>query len=197
MKLFIGSQNQDKIKEIKQLLEGLNIELITAETFPTLPEVEEDAETIEGNAIKKANAYADFTSLPTIADDTGFFVDALDGNPGVKAARYAGENCSYQDNRNKLLVELKEKSDRNAHFRTIVAFVSKRSEPVLFEGKVEGIITKDEKGDKGFGYDPLFYVPSFHKTFAEMNDTEKNAISHRGIALQKCKKYLETICKED
>ncbi len=183
---MIGSKNPDKIKEIKEILAKLNldIELYSMADFDNLPDVVEDCDSIEGNAIKKATELADFTKMPTLADDTGFFIDALDGAPGVYAARFAGENCSYRDNRNKALKLMADKSDRTASFRTVVALAEPGRLVGTAKGEVLGDLTHNEHGTSGFGYDSIFRLRETGKTFGEMLPQEKHGISHRGRALK-------------
>lgn len=184
MDIFISSRNPDKIKEIKKVLRHLPVKLYTVNDFPALPEVEEDSPTLLGNALKKAKAIAAKTKMATISDDTGLFVDALNGNPGVKSARYAGDSCSYADNVKKLLSEMKNKQDRKARFITVAVLFLPNGEYAYTEGVLEGLITIREVGSKGFGYDPVFLIPSTNKTLAEMTMEEKNLISHRGKAFR-------------
>ena len=194
-KLLLATGNNDKIKEIKEILNDLPVEIFTKNDFKDFPEVEEDTSTLEGNASKKALEIAQKYNMHTIADDTGFFVSALNGAPGIYAARYAGENCSYQDNRNKLLREMKDKTDRNAYFETVVAFASPDKIIAISHGKVNGKITEHEKGKGKFGYDPIFMVEDTGKTFAEMDSAQKNKVSHRARALQKMKENLKEYYK--
>ena len=191
MKLLIASRNKDKISEIRDILKDINIEIITALDFPDLHEVIEDKDTIEGNAIKKALECAEFTGLLTIADDTGLFVEILNGEPGVYAARYAGENCTYKDNRDKLLLNMKGKTIQNAEFRTVAALASPKGLIGTAFGKVAGKITDKEFGNQGFGYDPIFRADETGKTFGEMTDKEKHKISHRGRAFRNIIPMLE------
>ncbi len=193
MKIFIGSKNRDKIKEIKEILG--DYEILSLKEFPDAPDVIEDKDTITENAIKKAVENAQYTGLLTAADDTGLFVRALKNEPGVYSARYAGENCSYQDNRVKMLKEMNDKEDRYAEFRTVVALADERGLIATAEGIVPGRITFEEKGDSGFGYDSIFEVKETGKTYAQMSDNEKNQISHRAKAFflikEDIKKYYE------
>ncbi|MDA3813740.1 MAG: RdgB/HAM1 family non-canonical purine NTP pyrophosphatase [Candidatus Cloacimonetes bacterium] len=185
MKLLLATRNEDKVIEIKEILKDLDVEIISASQFPDMPDVIEDKDTIKGNSIKKATDCAKFSNLLTIADDTGLFVEALDGKPGVHAARFAGEGCSYKDNRVKLLKEMKNVSNRNAQFRTVCALVSPDGLIATTEGTVEGKITEEEYGDNGFGYDAIFKADETGKTFGEMSQSEKEKISHRSRALKK------------
>ncbi len=190
MKLLLASRNKDKIKEIRSVLKDIDIELITADEIESLPEVIEDGSTLEENAIKKAQICARFSGILTVADDTGLFVEALEGKPGIYAARYAGESCTYADNRNKMLAELKGIKNRNAEFRTVVALASPDKVICTAAGAVKGTITTKESGKNGFGYDPIFLVEKTGKTFAEMTDSKKNLISHRSQAFLNLKTCL-------
>ncbi|NOY77901.1 MAG: XTP/dITP diphosphatase [Calditrichaeota bacterium] len=192
MTIVLATKNKDKIREIKKILSDLSIELKTMADFPDMPDVEEDGATLEENALKKAVEFHNFTGLPALADDTGLEVDALSGAPGVYSSRFAGEEASYADNRKKLLEELKgvPEEKRGAQFRCVVAFVD-GSYQMTTEGIVRGKILTEERGNGGFGYDPVFWLPEFEKTFAEMDLDKKNGISHRGIAFRKMKAKLE------
>ncbi len=154
-------------------------------------EIAETAATIEGNALLKAKAVANATGQHCFADDSGLLVDALNGAPGVHSARYAGEHKSDNDNIDKLLRELSNHHNRKAHFKTVMALVLHGCEHV-FEGSVHGTIISERRGDNGFGYDPVFVPDGFSKTFAEMSMDEKNAISHRKIALKKLLDFLKS-----
>jgi len=192
MKLMIASKNKDKIAEIAELLSELEVELISAADFDEIPDVIEDKDTIEGNAIKKATEIAAHTGLLTMADDTGLFVKSLCGAPGVYSARYAGELASYKDNRDKMLVAMKSEEQREAYFQTVVALATPEKLVGICYGKVLGSITTKEIGAHGFGYDSIFLAEETGKTFAEMGSDEKHAISHRGRALEKFKPLLKT-----
>ncbi len=184
MILLLATRNEDKVIEIKDILKDLDVEIISASQFPDMPDVIEDRDTIKENAIKKAIECAAFSGMLTLADDTGLFVEALNGKPGVHAARFAGENCSYKDNRDKMLNEMKGKTDRKAQFRTVVAFASPQELIDTTQGKVDGTITESEIGTGGFGYDPIFRANETGKTFGEMSEKDKNKISHRGKAFR-------------
>ena len=188
-KILLASGNQHKIQELRQVLQPLGIELKSTLDYPGSEEVVEDKPDLEGNALKKARFWQKKAGLPALADDTGLEVDALNGEPGVYSARYAGENATYRDNVDKLLYELTNAENRNARFRTVIAFVTDKEEHI-FEGVCEGVITKVAKGSKGFGYDPIFKPAGYEKTFAELSSEEKNKISHRGRALQKFIEFL-------
>ena len=184
MKLLLATRNKDKIKEIKEILKDLNLEIISAFDIPAMPDVVEDRDTIKGNAIKKAIECAAFSGMLTLADDTGLFVDVLEEKPGVHAARFAGENCTYKDNRQKMLREMTGKTNRKAQFRTVVAFASPQGLIDIALGKIDGTITESEIGTGGFGYDAIFRADETGRTFGEMCEKEKNKISHRGRAFR-------------
>lgn len=189
-KLFLASGNPHKIEELQQILKPLGIKLESTLDYPNAPEVEEDQPDLKGNALKKARFWYEETDLPSIADDTGLEVDALDGAPGVYSARYAGENVTYQDNVDKLLMELEGEENRVAQFRTVIAYITDEKE-YFFEGVCKGEILTEEKGTKGFGYDPVFQPKDYHQSFAELDSEEKNKISHRGRALERFLEFLK------
>ena len=180
--LVCASANPDKVAEIAAIL-GAAVELLPRPA--EVPEVVEDADTLEGNARLKATAIAVATGRPAIADDTGLEVAALDGAPGLYAARYAGDDATYADNRAKLLAALEGAADRRARFRTVAMVVWPDGGEVVAEGVCDGMIAEHEGGERGFGYDSVF-VPAEGdgRTFAEMTDDEKNGLSHRGRALR-------------
>ena len=184
MQLVIATRNANKLREIRSVL-GLNESQVKSSfDFPQIPDVIEDKDTLEGNAIKKAMTIASATGCWALADDSGLEVDALDGAPGVYSARYAGEHCSYIDNCNKLLFELDGQTNRRARFRTVLALVNLVGEVRTLEGAMDGVITTSMRGSDGFGYDPVFIPEGYELTYAELDPDEKNRISHRGRALQ-------------
>ncbi len=191
-KLVLASRNKDKIEEMKVLVSGLGIEVLSALDFHDLEDVEEDQPTLEGNALKKARYVFSKTGIPSLSDDTGLEVEALGGAPGVYTARYAGEDATYQDNVDKLIREMGVKENRKAHFRTVVALVD-GNEELTFEGVCSGNILNEEKGSEGFGYDPVFQPEGFDESFAEMDSSIKNEISHRGRAIQKFVQFLSKL----
>ena len=198
MKVVIATHNKDKLKEIKKGLSDLNVEILDLSSFPDIGAIVEDGETLKENALIKAKCVHEKTGIPAIADDTGLEVDALGGKPGVYTARFAGENCSYLDNVNKMLKVMKniKNSDRSAIFKTVMAFVDDKTE--LFSiGEVKGMIASEKKGLGGFGYDSIFYVVNEGKTFAEMSIEKKNIISHRGKAIKNFMPKLESYFKTD
>ncbi len=190
--LILATGNPHKAEEIQESLKDTGIHILTLKDFPDAPEVEEDGETCQDNAIKKATAIAAFTGHWALADDTGLEVAALGGRPGVYAARYAGEHATYEDNCHKLIQELQDvpEEQRGARFITVMALADPQGKTQVVEGVLEGKITKSFQGTQGFGYDPVFYVPQENKTLAEMSLNEKNQISHRARALQKAKGLL-------
>jgi XTP/dITP diphosphohydrolase len=189
MQLVCASANPDKVVEIQQLLAGV-VELLPRPDH--VPDVVEDADTLVGNARLKASALCAATGLPAVADDTGLEVDALDGAPGVHAAHYAGEGRSYADNRTKLLAELDGVTDRRAAFRTVAIVVWPDGTELHVEGVCAGVITTEERGADGFGYDSVFQPDEGGgATFAEMGTDAKNAISHRGRAFRALLSELE------
>lgn len=186
--LVFATHNAHKLEEIRAILKEYNI--LGLNDINCHTDIIEDASTLEGNAIIKANFVTNIYNINCFADDTGLEVEALDGAPGVYSARYAGENCSYQDNVIKLLDALKDIENRKARFRTVIA-LNLDGKQYTFEGIVNGIITKEQHGEKGFGYDPIFLPDGYDMTFAEMPLEIKNKISHRGIATQKLIEFLK------
>ena len=193
-KLVLATRNRGKVAEIRELLEGFGIELLSLEDFPDVPEVAEDGETFEANARKKAGVVARCTGLPALADDSGLEVDALDKAPGVRSARFAGDHATYAQNNEKLLRLMKEvpSGKRTAHFRCVLALASPDGTVQTLEDTCEGRIIEQPQGENGFGYDPLFFFPELGKTFAQISRSEKGKISHRGRALRKLKEVLAT-----
>ena len=196
MKIVLATHNHDKEIELKHSLRGLGLEICSLSEYPDIGETAETGATLLENSLLKANTVHDLTGLPVIADDTGLEVDALDGAPGVYSARFSGVNATYEDNVKKLLSVMEDVPDdmRSARFRTVISFVDETQE-LWTEGFIEGRITENARGNMGFGYDPVFYVPRLKKTFAELSTAEKNKISHRGLALQKLRKILINVLK--
>ncbi len=189
MEIVVASANVDKVQEISDIL-GDNYTLRLRPS--SLPETIEDCDTLKGNAVKKAQEVSQGTGYAALADDTGLFVAALNGQPGVYSARYAGDNVTYEQNVAKLLAEMQTADERSAYFKTVVAFVKPDGSQYVFEGQVDGVIATQPKGAYGFGYDSVF-VPneSNGQSFAEMSSKEKNSISHRFRALQAFSRWLE------
>ena len=188
MQLVFASNNKNKIKEIQQLLPA-TIQLLSLEDIGCHEEIPETADTIEGNAILKANYVTKKYGYDCFADDTGLEVEALHGAPGVYSARYAGEQKDSNDNMNKLLTDLSGKSNRNAQFKTVIT-LNKDGKQQLFTGIATGKITEEKWGDKGFGYDPIFKPEGYQETFAQLSSEIKNKISHRGKATQQLIAFL-------
>ena len=188
MKLVFATNNRNKLKEVQDMLPN-SIKLLSLEDINCFDEVEETELTLEGNAKLKANYITENFGYDCFADDTGLEVDALDGKPGVHSARFSGEPRDSERNMQKLLSELQDKSDRNAQFRTAIC-LNIKNQQFLFEGICKGEILTEKKGEKGFGYDPIFKPEGYSESFAEMTSEEKNKISHRGIAIQKLVDFL-------
>lgn len=189
MSLIFATNNKHKLEEIAHLTEGI-IEVKGLSQVGIAEEIPETHETLIENAIEKATFIHEKYGFDCFADDTGLEIDVLDGRPGVYSARYAGENCTFEDNVNKVLSEMGDTKNRKARFRTIIALIQ-NGKTHTFEGFVDGQIIKDKKGVKGFGYDPVFVPEGYEQTFAEMDLELKNTISHRARALQKFLTYLK------
>ena len=189
MKFVIATRNAHKLEEIRAIFNTDGLDVCSALDFPEIPDTVEDRDTLEGNAIKKAQELCDATGLMTLADDSGLEVDALDGAPGVYSARYAGEPCDYAANNEKLLRELAGKDNRRARFRTVIALCRPGKDPLTVSGSCEGVIIDELRGAQGFGYDPLFVPDGFKETFAELPAEVKNKISHRANALAEVSKH--------
>ena len=190
MQLVFASSNKNKIFEIQSMLPE-TVKILSLEDIGCLEEIPETADTIEGNAILKANYISNKYGYDCFADDTGLEVAALNGEPGVFSARYAGEQRNSDDNMNKLLEQLSDKNNRKAQFKTVIA-LNINGKQELFTGIAEGEITVEKTGTKGFGYDPIFQPIGYKETFAELSIEVKNEISHRGIATQKLIDFLKT-----
>ncbi len=190
MKIVFATNNLHKLAEVQQMLPE-QIQLVSLEEIGCLEEIEETATTLEGNAALKATHITLHYKTACFADDTGLEVAALQGAPGVYSARYAGVENNAEKNIQKVLNALENESDRSAQFRTVVA-LHIAGEEYLFEGVCTGEITKERQGEKGFGYDPIFVPTGFTSSFAAMSSEEKNAISHRGIAIRKLVNFLTT-----
>jgi XTP/dITP diphosphohydrolase len=195
MKLIIATKNRGKLAEFKEMLAALPFEITSLADDPDFPDIEETGDTFAQNAIIKAEAVVRACGELSLADDSGLEVDALDGRPGVYSARYAGEGMGDAANNEKLLAELSgiPESLRTARFRTVIAIAAPGLVTQLVHGTIEGIIADAPQGTGGFGYDPLFYVPSTQKTFAQMTTAEKNKISHRAQAMQNAFALLKEI----
>jgi XTP/dITP diphosphohydrolase len=186
-KICFATGNKNKLREVQSLLS--NYKIVSLNDLNFLEDIPETENTIQGNAELKARFINNKFSIDCFSDDTGLFIDSLDGNPGVKSARYAGDNCNSDENIDLVLKNLKNISNRNASFRTVICLI-KNNNTYLFEGVVNGKITEERVGNDGFGYDPIFIPEGYHKSFSELTIDEKNAISHRGIAVNKLVNFL-------
>jgi len=191
MKIVFATRNINKVSEVSKMLPK-SIEILNLEDINCKEEIPETSSTIEGNAKQKADYITSNYNKFCFADDTGLEIEALNGAPGVYSARWAGENCSYEDNVNKTLEELNGLENRKARFKTVIA-LNINNETHLFEGVIDGFITNQPSGKSGFGYDPIFTPKGYSQTFAEMPIELKNKISHRAIAVKKLVKYLTSI----
>lgn len=183
-KILVATSNRGKVAELQSLLKPLQVELIGLWQFPDFLTAEETGDTLEANALLKAQAGVRQTGLPSLADDSGLFVTALAGQPGVYSARFAGPEATDAENNQLLMEQMAVVYDRSASFISVVVLVLPSGEIYSGKGVIKGEITLTPQGEQGFGYDPYFYVPSLRKTFAEMNTEEKNQYSHRGLAVE-------------
>ena len=194
----LATRNPDKIKEIRNILHDEKWQLLSLRDFPNTGTLVEDGKTLLENALKKARLVFQETGIPSLADDTGLEVDALNGAPGVRSRRFAGEMANYRKNNEKLLRLLQDipDEDRTATFRCFMALVTPFEEKWV-EGICKGVILSEYRGQEGFGYDPLFYVPEKAQTFAEMSQEEKNIVGHRGKAFRKMAELIRRMeCEE-
>jgi len=191
MKLVFASNNKNKIAEIQQQV-GSQFQIVSLEDIGCFVDIPETAETIEGNAILKANYVTENFGLSCFADDTGLEIESLNNEPGVYSARYAGEQKNAEDNMDLVLQKLASKTNRKAQFKTIIA-LNINNQQYLFEGIVKGEITLEKSGNQGFGYDPVFQPEGFSTTFAQMSMEQKAVVSHRGIAVQKLINFLSDL----
>ena len=191
MKLVFATNNLNKLSEIQSLVPE-EIEILSLKDIDCNEELPETSSTLEGNALEKATYVFKNYGYNCFADDTGLEIDALNGEPGVYSARYAGENCVAEDNMTLVLQKLEGITQRTCIFRTVIALVIDDKQ-TLFEGSFSGVIKETRSGVEGFGYDPIFMPIGFKKTFAEMNQNEKGSISHRGKAVNKLVEYLDSI----
>jgi len=181
--IVLATGNKGKIIEIKDLLAGFPVTLKSLDHFGPIPPVVEDGDTFEENAYKKASQIARIVGLPALADDSGLCVNALEGLPGVRSARYGGKDLDDKGRSDRLLNVMAEKSDRTAAFECAISIAVPTGQALTYEASCEGVITHAPAGESGFGYDPIFYYPQFKKTFAQLSRAEKSRISHRGKAL--------------
>ncbi len=188
MRLLIASKNRGKIKEIKSIIKG-KVEILSPLDLHLDISILEDGDSLKENAVKKALVYYKRTGICTLGEDTALEVNFLRGKPGVHSARYSGGGDA--ENRRKLLIELRKTNERGARFKTVMALVLKDNWVEYFEGIVEGEISRVERGNSGFGYDPIFFPSGYNKTFGEMDEQQKNMISHRRRALIKVLDFLQ------
>ncbi len=191
-KIVLATRNKGKVKEFADLLEGVIDNVISLEDLKSPPEVIEDGETFTENALKKARTIAEYSGKPALADDSGLAVEALGGRPGVYSARFAGEDANDKKNIEKLLSELGEETNRRAKFVCVLALVFPDGEEIIAKGDCPGVILNEPRGEGGFGYDPVFYLPDRAKTMAEVAPEIKNSISHRAHAVMSLKEILSS-----
>jgi XTP/dITP diphosphohydrolase len=195
IEVVLATRNEDKVREIEQILGDLPVRLRSLSDFPDVPEVDEDGTTFEENAIKKALHVWQHTGLASLSDDSGLEVEALNGEPGVRSARFAGEPVSYEANNEKLLrlLEGVPEEDRKAKFVCVAVLVSPKGKMVLQRGELKGSIADQPRGELGFGYDPIFYLRRQKKTVAELDPDSKNEISHRAGAFKALKPFINSL----
>lgn len=189
--LVFATNNLHKLEEVKNITRHL-VRIVSLSEINCHDEIPETADTLEGNALQKARYIKEHYGYDCFADDTGLEVEALDNAPGVYSARYAGPEHDAEANMHKLLHEMEGEENRKARFRTVIALIRDGRE-YLFEGLIEGVITRDKRGDSGFGYDPIFQPDGYEQTFAELGNDTKNQISHRALAVQKLAAFLSTL----
>ena len=195
MKVVLATHNQGKIREFQKILSEIGWDIISVSELGDIQEPEETGRTFEENALQKARYYANITQFPVLADDSGIIVDILQNKPGIYSARYAGKHGDDKANNEKLIKDLStfHGEDRRGHYVCVIALVWPHGKALTVRGTCEGIIRDFYQGTNGFGYDPLFYIPSLEKTMAELSIEEKNKISHRGHALQLLLNKLKTM----
>lgn len=191
--LVIATRNKGKKQEIKELLKDFPVEIKNLDDFGPIPHLEEDGDTFDENAYKKASFAARVLGLPALADDSGLIVEALDGAPGIHSARYAGENATDEQRYLKLLDDMKGESNRKAAFECVISIAVPTGPALTYEARCEGLIAKEPAGSNGFGYDPVFFYTPLNKTFAQITREEKNRISHRGKALAELKSEFDKV----
>jgi len=191
--LVIATRNKGKTLEIKELLKGFPVVIKNLDDFGPIPHLEEDGDTFDENAYKKASFAARILGLPALADDSGLIVEALNGAPGIHSARYAGENATDEQRYLKLLDDMEGKSNRKAAFECVISIAVPTGPALTYEARCEGLITTEPAGSNGFGYDPIFFYTPLNKTFAQITREEKNRISHRGKALAELKSEFDKV----
>lgn len=191
--LVIATRNKGKTKEIEALLKDFPVEIKNLDDFGPIPHLEEDGDTFDENAYKKASFAARILGLPALADDSGLVVEALDGAPGIHSARYAGENATDEQRYLKLLEAMEGKANRKAAFECVISIAVPTGPALTYEARCEGLIATEPAGSNGFGYDPVFFYTPLNKTFAQITGEEKNRISHRGKALAELKSEFDKV----
>jgi XTP/dITP diphosphohydrolase len=198
-KIILATRNEDKVREIGHILGSLPLALLSLKDFPGVPEIAEDGATFLENARKKALTVQELTGLASLADDSGLEVEALTGRPGIMSRRFAGPGATYADNNLKLIEQMKgiPFDSRRARFVCVAALATPDGKVHLSEGELSGYIAESPRGEGGFGYDPLFYLPEYGKTVAELDAETKNVISHRAKAMGAMRKILQTLARGD
>ena len=191
--LVIATRNPGKTSEIGTMLKGYPVLVKNLDDFGPIPEIAEDGTTFEENAYKKASFAARVLGFPALADDSGLCVAALNGEPGVHSARFAGPDATDEERCRLLLEKIKNASDRRAAFECVISVAIPTGQALTYQGRCEGIITEKPMGQSGFGYDPVFFYPPANKTFAQMTPEEKNRVSHRGLALKELKQEFDKV----
>lgn len=191
--LVLATRNQGKTDEIRNLLKDFPIDIRNLDDFGPIPPIVEDGDTFEANAYKKASLTARYLGFPALADDSGLVVEALAGAPGVYSARYAGDDATDDQRCRKLLDELKDTEDRQAHFECAISLAVPTGQALTYEAVCRGLITREPAGTNGFGYDPVFFYPELNKTFAQLTMAEKSRVSHRGRALREMSSEFEKV----
>ena len=191
--LVIATRNKGKTLEIKELLKNFPVEIKNLDDFGPIPHLEEDGDSFDENAYKKASFAARILGLPALADDSGLIVEALDGAPGIHSARYAGDNATDEQRYLKLLDDMEGKSNRKAAFECVISIAVPTGPALTYEARCEGLIATEPAGSNGFGYDPVFFYTPLNKTFAQITREEKNRISHRGKALAELKSEFDKV----
>ena len=193
--IVLATRNEGKVRELREMLKDFPVDLKSLNDFGPIPEVVEDGATFDDNAYKKASFTAKVLGIPAMADDSGLMVEALGGAPGIKSARYAGEDAADADNIRKLLADMEGISDRRAAFECVISIAVPKGPALTYEARCDGEITNEPSGEEGFGYDPVFYYPPLKKTFANLTMEEKNQVSHRGKALKEVADEFDKIVK--
>ncbi|MDI6795711.1 MAG: XTP/dITP diphosphatase [Desulfatibacillaceae bacterium] len=193
--IVLATKNEGKVAEIRQMLDSADIVIKSLDDFGPFPQVEEDGDTFDENAYKKASKTAAYLGFAALADDSGLVVEALGGLPGVHSARFGGPGLSDADKCGLLLKKMEGVQDRRAAFECVISIALPTGQALTYEGRVEGLITTAPAGESGFGYDPVFFYPPENKTFAQMGKAQKNAVSHRGKAIAQVAEEIGKIIK--